>query len=111
MPSDNDAFVRPFMITGGRTEPQHDGLRIETLIVAVPRAPSAYLRFEQRRIVELCQLPCSVAEIAAALHAPLGVARVLIADLLAADWVRCASTPTEVPIPVLERLLAGIRAL
>jgi hypothetical protein len=99
------------MITSGRTQPQHDGLRVETLIVAVPRVPSAYLRFEQRRIVELCQLPCSVAEIAAALRMPLGVARVLIADLLTDDWVQCESTSTDVPIPVLERLLAGIRAL
>ena len=47
----DDVPVRPFMLTGGRTRPVRDGLRIETLLRALPAALSAPLRFEARRIV------------------------------------------------------------
>ena len=50
-----EPVVRPFMLTGGRTQPLTDGLRIETQLRAAPAALSAPLRFEARRIVELCQ--------------------------------------------------------
>src|SRR4051812_23127055 len=84
-----EAVVRPFFVTGGRTRPLHDGLRIETLVTAPPAALHAPLRFESRRIVELCQQPRSVAEVAVGLGVPLGVARVLVADLVTEGYVNC----------------------
>jgi hypothetical protein len=105
-----EAFVRPFMVAGGRTLPDHD-LRVETMIEAVAGAPVTGVRFEQSRIIELCREPKSVAEIAAILGQPLGVARILVADVLADGWVRGQSEPVEASIGILERLLAGIRAL
>ncbi|MFI9079287.1 hypothetical protein ACIGW8_22925 [Streptomyces sioyaensis] len=45
-----ELFVRPFIMTGGRAEPMHDGLRLETLVVAGPEASIAGLEFERRRI-------------------------------------------------------------
>src|SRR5690348_10256655 len=80
---DGDMLVRPFIVTGGRTRPVDERLRMETLVSAAPAALSAPLGFERRRIVELCQQPRSVAEVAAGLGVPVGVARVLIADLIA----------------------------
>src|ERR1051325_6923045 len=80
---DGDMLVRPFIVTGGRTRPVDERLRMETLVSAAPAAPSAPLGFERRRIVPLCQRPMSGAEIAAGLGVPVGVARVLIADLIA----------------------------
>ena len=103
-------FIRPFLVTGGRTRPLRDGLRIETLVSAQPAALSAPLRFELRRIVELCQSPLSVAEVAVQLRVPLGVARVLVADLATGGYVRC-SEPAEVPIDVIERIRDRVRAL
>ena len=47
------ALIRPFLVTGGRTRPLQDGLRVETLISARPAALSAPLRFELRAIVQL----------------------------------------------------------
>lgn len=105
-----ETFVRPFMVAGGRTRPDHD-LRLETVIEAVAGGPVTGVRFEQSRIIELCRAPKSVAEIAAILGLPLGVARILVADLLVDGRVRGQPEPDEVPIAVLERLLAGIRAL
>ena len=59
--------------------------------------------------------PISVAEIGAALHVPLGVARVLVSDLADAGYLT-----VSLPVPVdangrpgrdiLERLLDGLRA-
>ena len=72
------------------------------------------LRFEQGQIVDLCRRPVSVAEVAAYLRVPLGVARLLVAELRAAGMVT-----THVPRhgrdgrpsgEVLDRLLAGLRA-
>jgi hypothetical protein len=103
-------FVRPFIVTGGRTRPLHDGLRLETLVEALPAALSAPLQFEQRQIVELAQRPVSVAEVAARLGVPLGVARVLIADLYTGKYISLHE-PHELPVHVIERIRDLVRAL
>jgi hypothetical protein len=108
--NEDTCFVRPFLVTGGRTRPLHDGLRVETVICAARAALHAPLRFELRRIVELCQTPLSVAEVAVGLSLPLGVARVLVADLVTSGSVTY-SRPTEIPIEVLERIRDRVRAL
>ncbi|HEY4017348.1 MAG TPA: DUF742 domain-containing protein, partial [Pseudonocardiaceae bacterium] len=79
-------LIRPFMVTGGRTRPLHDGLKLETMVYAQPAALSAPLQFEQRRAIELAQEPITVAELASALDLPIGVARVLIADLYTGSY-------------------------
>ena len=107
---DDGAFVRPFIVTRGRTRPLHDGLRIETLVQALPAALSAPLQFEQRQIVELAQRPVSLAEVAARLGVPIGVARVLIADLYTGRYISLHE-PTELPVHVIERIRDLVRAL
>ena len=107
---DDGVFVRPFIVTRGRTRPLHDGLRIETLVEARPAALSAPLHFEQRQIVELAQHPVSLAEVAARLGVPIGVARVLVADLYTGKYVSLHE-PTELPVHVIERIRDLVRAL
>jgi hypothetical protein len=114
-PDDTDAaghwvLVRPFLVTGGRTRPLQDDLRLETMVSALPAALSAPLRFELRRIVELCQRPVAVAEVAVRLGLPLGVARVLVADLANDGHVTCTE-PTELSIEIIERIRDRVRAL
>jgi len=106
---DDGALVRPYLVTGGRTRPLKDGLRVETVVLAAPAALHAPLKFERRRIVELCQTPRSVAEIAVALAIPLGVARVLIADLVTGDFV--AIQESHITIDMIERIRDRVRAL
>ncbi|MDI2130417.1 DUF742 domain-containing protein [Yinghuangia seranimata] len=110
---DGDAYVRPFIMTGGRTTPVTDGLRLETLVRALPAALSAPLAFEARRVVERCQQPCSVAEIATALGVPVGVARVVIGDLLAGNLVFRLESPEpgSMPLHTIERIRDLVRAL
>ena len=109
--TDEDPIVRPFMLTGGRTRPLRDGLRIETLLRAAPAALSAPLRFESRRIVELCQQPMSVADLSVALRAPLGVVRVIVADLITQDYLRVEEQPQELSTSLIERIRDRVRAL
>ncbi|GAB3687397.1 DUF742 domain-containing protein [Actinocorallia lasiicapitis] len=108
------SIVRPFVLTGGRTRPVDERLRVETLISAPPSALSAPLAFERRRIVQLCQHPVSVAEIAGHMGLPVGVARVLVADLMAE---RLVTVHDHLGLDdlrfrsVLERIREGVRAL
>ncbi|TCB98572.1 DUF742 domain-containing protein [Micromonospora zingiberis] len=108
-PADESA-VRPFLLTGGRTRPVQDGLRVETLLSAQPAALSAPLRFEARRIVELCQRPTTVADLAVALRVPLGVTRVLVADLLIDGYLHRAEQG-ELSVAMIERIRDRVRAL
>jgi hypothetical protein len=110
MREDDRALVRPYLVTGGRTRPIRDGLRVESLVSAPPAALHAPLKFERRRVAELCQTPRSVAEIAAALAVPLGVARVLIADMATDGFVTIRDSP-PITSSIVERIRDHVRTL
>src|SRR3981189_3575904 len=82
------ALVRPYAVTRGRTRPRLD-IAIEALIETTVRGRTSGGRGrgqgqEQQYIATLCDGKLqSLAEIAARLQLPLGVARVLIADMAA----------------------------
>jgi hypothetical protein len=110
------AIVRPYAWTDGRTRPVYD-LAVETLVSVgtAGRDPSRIPRYEHRAVAELCHEPRSVAEVAALLTLPLGVARVLIGDMASQGTVvvhQTASTSGDVPDRALmERVLSGLRRL
>ena len=108
-------LVRPYAVTGGRTRPDYE-LAIEALVSttrlgdrsAESTAP------ERQQICYLCRLARSVAEIAAYLRMPLGVARVLVGDMAQEGLVRVhqAHTPTDRPdLALMQRVLNGLRNL
>ncbi|MEJ3651613.1 DUF742 domain-containing protein [Actinomycetes bacterium KLBMP 9759] len=103
--------VRPYVFTGGRTKPRFD-LAIETLVTAVPQPPGPPRTMEQDEVVRLCGEARSVAEVAALMKVPLGVARVLIGDLAMAGLVEVHSPTGKQPdLALLERVLTGLRRL
>ena len=106
----DDLVIRPFLLTGGRTQPTQEGLRVETLLQSRPGISLGLLRFEHRQIVELCQKTTSVAELAAALRVPLGVARVLVSDLVA-DGSLTLVQRQELSVQMIERIRDRVRAL
>ncbi|MEU9577981.1 DUF742 domain-containing protein [Streptomyces chilikensis] len=106
---EDNSFVRPFIITGGRVEPLRNDLRLETLVVAV-RPPGESLTFERKRVAAVCESPTTVAEVAHRVGVPLGVARVLISDLVAAGHLACRQ-PAELPLHTLERIRDHVRSL
>ena len=109
------SLVRPYALTGGRTRAKVGDLPIEALIVSnVGAAIDRDLRHEARRIVELCQAPLGLAELSARLHVPLGVARVLVGDLVAEGLVevhRPQNGSGRPSVRLLERVLDGLQAL
>lgn len=115
-PEDFAPAVRPYTWTRGRTRPVHD-LAIETLVStsAQGRDVAALTSVEHRAVAELCRAPRSVAEVAALLSLPLGVARVLLADMADICLVvvhHNASNSGDVPeFGFMERVLSGLRRL
>jgi hypothetical protein len=107
--------VRPYALTAGRTRPSGDELGLIDLVTAVgeQRADTRELEPEHRRLIELCQTPAAVADLASQIDLPLGVVRILLSDLRDKDLVRVVraagrGTPPE---GVLRSLLEGLRAL
>lgn len=112
---DASSLVRPYAVTGGRTRPRYD-LALEALVTAAPYPPRdvAQLTPEYRAIMDLCRSVRSVAEVSALLRIPIGVARVLIADMALEGLLRLHQTrPAGVQpdIRLLERVLSGLRNL
>ena len=106
-------LVRPYAVTRGRTRSLQTELEMITLVVAVQSpGPSATARLdpEHHEILARCQRPTSVAEIAAGLHLPLSVIKILISDLIERRLVifRAAVTPD---LNVLQAVINGIRRL
>jgi hypothetical protein len=109
-PEDDDLIIRPFLLTGGRTRPAREDLRVETLVQSTPGVNTTRLRFEARQIVELCHRPTSVAEISAALRLPLGVVRILVSDLASEGAVGLVQSET-LSVQLIERIRDRVRAL
>jgi hypothetical protein len=117
------ARVRPYALTGGRTQFGHV-LLVETFVAAI-EGPENRLEIlsgdwaervmpEMRAIVELCRRMRSVAEISALLRMPLGVVRVLLSDLADQGRIRVYGTGHAPGAPdhaLLERVLSGLRRL
>ncbi|MCD2190623.1 DUF742 domain-containing protein [Actinomycetospora soli] len=110
------SFVRPYAWTRGRTRPAYD-LAVETLLstTAQGRDPAQVVQYEHRMIADLCAEPKSVAEVAALLRLPLGVARVLLGDMAAHGSIvvheTASSTGDSPDMALMERVLSGLRRL
>ena len=102
-------FVRPFVITGGRTRAADTSLRMETMVQTVGK-PRDDLNFEKARIVDACYEPTSIAEIAAGIGVPLGVAMVIVGDLVD-DGCLETTNPVEIELSTITRMIERVRAL
>jgi Protein of unknown function (DUF742) len=109
------ALVRPYAVTGGRTKPRYQ-LQIEAMVAAshYEARDLSVLSPECQAILGFCRDWRSVAEISAVLRMPLGVARVLIADMAVEGLVRIHQIDHAQGRPdlnLLERVLSGLRKL
>ncbi|MGW4836306.1 DUF742 domain-containing protein [Streptomyces globisporus] len=117
LPAAHNPLVRPYAMTGGRTRPRYQ-LAIEALVstTADPSRLQGQLP-EHQRICRLCIEIKSVAEISALLSIPLGVARILVADLAEAGLVAIhqpggdEAAGGQPDVTLLERVLSGLRKL
>ena len=113
---DPAAMVRPYAWTRGRTRANYD-LKLETLISTtdVGQDETRLLQLEHRSVSALCRYPLSVAEIAAKLSVPLGVARVVVSDMAELGLISIHRTFADDDIAahlvLMERVLSGLRRL
>jgi hypothetical protein len=113
---DDGLRVRSYVLTGGRTRSGAD-LPLETMVRVTTLGTSAAprLALERKKIVNLATDPLSIAEISAHLSIPLGVARVLVGDMVEEgllDSHKPAVAAGERPdVALLERVLDGLQAL
>jgi hypothetical protein len=117
-PRDNRLRVRPYALTGGRVRSSTE-LALETIVRVTPRGTDAAATqsTEKRQIIELCAAPTSIAEVSAHLHLALGVARVLVGDLVTEGLLDSHANPasdeegSRPDLRLLERVLDGLQAL
>jgi hypothetical protein len=109
--------ARPYTLTGGRTR-----ARIELPIEAAVETLASGGEFDwapgdvRTVIVRLCRTRQSIAEISAYAGLPIGVARVLVGDLVDGGHLRVHATLTDHSTVserrrLIERTLDGLRAM
>jgi len=114
--------VRPYAVTGGRVRSASSDLPLEALVEVLPdTGASRRLPAEKRAILRYATSTyVSVVELSALLHLPIGVIRVIVADLADAKYVRIHTTSAAdvqtgqspaLSLSVLESVLNGISAL
>ncbi|WP_265521673.1 DUF742 domain-containing protein [Oerskovia flava] len=117
--------VRPYAVTGGRVRSATSDLPLEALVEVMPGAVNSFgLPPEKRAILQhAAHTYVSIAELSALLRLPLGVTRILVADLADDNYLTVhTSTPLNVhtghgssnsglSLSVLESVLNGISTL
>ncbi len=110
------ALVRPYAVTRGRTEPRRD-IAIEAVLLTTTRGQqeARFAGRDKQMIASLCDGRAqSLAEVAAYTRLPLGVSRVLVADMVA-DGLLALHDPLDQRdddrMELLERVLSGLRRL
>lgn len=108
--------ARPYTLTAGRTRPRIE-LPIEATVEAVQDGDGSWLPDDGRAvIVGLCGARLSIAEISSYGDMPIGVTRVLVADLVESGHLRVHATLGDRATVadqrlLIERTLSGLRAL
>jgi Protein of unknown function (DUF742) len=106
--------VRPYALVRGRTRPARGDFDLAAM-VTIPRRirpDPAYLEPEHLQLLCLC--PASVADLASEMRLPLGVVRVILADLRERGFIQVHRpvAPTRKPdIVLLRRVADGLRRL
>lgn len=117
---DAGPLVRPYALTRGRTRPRGVRVDVVAILVTTGGSPSGEVRLspEQRRLLALCRVPSTTADLASEVGLPLGVIQVLLGDLihhgLLEEQRRPAGSVTTADRPdprLLERVLNDLRAL
>ncbi|HLR56221.1 MAG TPA: DUF742 domain-containing protein [Actinomycetales bacterium] len=111
--------VRPYAVTGGRVRSETANFPVEALVEALPNARMRTgLTPERRAIIERCANQyLSIAELSAYVQLPVGVVRIVVADLVEENLVRIHGVSSSsdyspaTTMSVLESVLNGISSL
>jgi Protein of unknown function (DUF742) len=123
MPSDDERWldaeagpvVRPYALTGGRTRHAGKSFDLVATVTATPAfADPTALAPEHISVLRLARTPTTVADIASDMDLPLGVVRIILADLRELGLVAIGSPVVrakQVDKHTLREVLNGLRAL
>jgi hypothetical protein len=110
-------LVRPYVLTRGRTQSRRH-LAIEALVSTCAEDAqweNPQMSGEFRSVRTMCHYPRSVAEVAATLSVPLGVARILLDDMAELGLVRIhenqGASDGRPALALMERVLSGLHRL
>jgi DNA-directed RNA polymerase specialized sigma24 family protein len=107
--------VRPYAVTGGRTHPAGPAFDLIAQVEAVRGLQESLidLQPEHRQILRLSQQPTSIADLASDLDLPLGVVRILLADLRERGLIRIRQPGPAVhsDLQTLQEVADGLRKL
>jgi Protein of unknown function (DUF742) len=114
--ADAGPVARPYMLTGGRTRPRgRTRLDLIDFVVRTGKPAGDYPATPERaHLLQLCRNPITVADLTAATRIPLGLVRVLLADLVNEGLVtvRAQAPPGRVTDSgLLQKVLNGLQAL
>jgi len=106
--------VRPYALVGGRTQASGANFDLVAMVTVARRIRPDPAVLEPEHLQLLCLCPASVADLAAGLRLPVGVVRVILADLRNRGfiWVHRPVEPSRLPdIALLRRVADGLRRL
>ncbi|MFD8666249.1 DUF742 domain-containing protein [Streptomyces microflavus] len=110
----DDPLVRAYVITGGRARPSRNHFDLITLVTLAARLDRHGLNPEACQILDLLGRGAqSVAELGSAVHLPVSVLRVLLADLMTAGHIKAEGriTDSRADRSLLEAVLVGLQKL
>jgi Protein of unknown function (DUF742) len=107
--------VRPYALTQGRTRPTGESFDlVATVMTTHAMADTASLAPEHVSVLQLARAPTTVADIASDVDLPLGVVRILLADLRELGLI-AIRTPVAMAERIdkhtLREVLNGLRGL
>jgi Protein of unknown function (DUF742) len=107
--------VRPYALTGGLTRPS--GQRFDLLdMVGVVRRPDEdmpNLAPEQAELLQRCQIPAPLVDLASDMNLPVGVIRILVSDLRERGLVTIhrAQPAGAADLKILQEVVDGLRRI
>ena len=107
--------LRAYALTQGRTHADSD-LAMDAMVSVGANPDATALSPEQTSLLARCrEAPQSLVDLSSALDVPVGIVRVLLADLLNAGVLAVhtqdANVPVQHDLALLEEVLDGIEAL
>jgi hypothetical protein len=116
MDAEAGPVVRPYALTQGRT--RHTGASFDLVATVMATraqvADPASLAPEHMNVLQLARAPTTVADIASDVDLPLGVVRIIIADLRELGLVAISAPvapTTRIDTHTLREVLNGLRGL
>ncbi|GAB3445612.1 DUF742 domain-containing protein [Actinophytocola sediminis] len=113
---DSEGPDRLYTLTRGRSRSQDPNLDLVTLIVSNAE-PEPGMQSEYVKILRMCRAPAAVVEVSAELGLPVGVVKILLADLIATGKVTARNPSTNratAQLPdaaILKKVLVGLKNL